>query len=369
MMRWPEMGWIALSDQNRQVFDLNGIGAARGTAAETLDPSSLLTCGSILFEMRLPGDGRPRKLLGYHRDHPWVSSFSLQELPTGGVALVITQGQDVFHTVLEHDAVTQAEELRVTYSWDAPARWGRLAIERIRSGKVFQKVLRDPKPLLLTDLRVMTLDPLQRQMDRAVQFFAISTEVEPIGPMPGLTAQVPILTAQGYRAAQSLRRGDLVRTPDGQLVPVLQVIKRDVPALGSFAPVRLRAPYFGLQQDILVGAEQRLWSSGSAVEYLFGKPQVRIPAAHLINGVSAMKHQPQDTVSYWQILLPGNEPCVAAGSTLETLFLGRNRRDKALMAASLLSHVDRSRLPEHITPGFPLLDHFEAITLAELRAA
>ena len=363
------MGWIALSDSNRQVFDLQGIGGARGTLTEVLSPSGLLTRGSILFEMRLPGDGRPRKLLGYHRNHPWVSSLSLQELPTGGIALVITQGQDVFHTVLEHDAVTQAEELRVTYSWDAPNRWGRLAIERIRSGKVFQKVFRDPKPLPLSDLRVMVMDPLQRQMDRSVRFFAISTQVEPIGPMPGLTAQVPVLTAQGYRAAQTLRRGDLVRTPDDTLVPILHVVKREVPAVGSFAPVRLRAPYFGLQRDILVGAEQRLWSSGSAVEYLFGKPQVRIPAAHLINGVSAMRHPATDTVTYWQFLLPGNEPCVAAGTTMETLFLGRNRRDKALMEASLLSHVDRSRLPEHITPGFPLLDHFEAITLAELRAA
>ena len=121
--------------------------------------------------MRLPGDGRPRKLLGYRRDHPWVSSLSIQELPTGGIALVVTQGREVFHTVLEHDAVTQAEELRVTYSWDAPARWGRLAIEQVRSGKVFLKELQDPKPLLLSDLRVMTLDPMQRQMDRSVLVF------------------------------------------------------------------------------------------------------------------------------------------------------------------------------------------------------
>lgn len=192
------MGWIALSDQTRQVFDLAGIGASAADdlrpVRHDLSPNSLLVRGSLMFEMRLPGDGRPRRLLGYHRDHPWISSLSVQELPTGGIALVITQGRDVFHTVLEHDAVTQAEELRVTYSWDAPARWGRLAIERIRSGRVFLKELHDPKPLLLNDLQVMTLDPLQRQMDRSVLFFAVSDAVEPIGPMPSLTAQVPVLT-------------------------------------------------------------------------------------------------------------------------------------------------------------------------------
>jgi hypothetical protein len=367
------MGWIALSDQTRQVFDLAGIGA---TAADglrpvrhDLSPNSLLVRGSLMFEMRLPGDGRPRRLLGYHRDHPWISSLSVQELPTGGIALVITQGRDVFHTVLEHDAVTQAEELRVTYSWDAPARWGRLAIERIRSGRVFLKELHDPKPLLLNDLQVMTLDPLQRQMDRSVLFFAVSDAVEPIGPMPSLTAQVPVLTDRGYRAAARIRRGDLLRTGSGELVPVLHVISREVPSLGSFAPVLLRAPYFGLQRDLVVGAEQYLRTAGSAVEYLFGRSHVRIPATHLVNGVSAIRPRVGDTLRYYQFVTPGNEPCIAAGALLETQFLGRKRRDAALMRASLLSEVERARLPEHLAPSCPLLDQFEAITLAELRAA
>lgn len=363
------MAWIALSDQHRQVFDPGGIGSARPAAPLEVTPNSLLTRGSILFEMRLPGDGRPRKLLGYRRDHPWVSSLSIQELPTGGIALVITQGREVFHTVLEHDAVTQAEELRVTYSWDAPARWGRLAIEQVRSGKVFLKELQDPKPLLLSDLRVMTLDPMQRQMDRAVLFFAVSTEVEPIGPMPSIAAQVPILTDQGYRPAHKIRRGDLLRIPNHGLVPVLQVVSREVPAFGSFTPVRLRAPYFGLQRNLVVGAEQRLRSGGSAVEYLFGKAYVRIPATHLINGVSAIPQEAGNTIRYHQFLLPGNEPCIAAGTTLETLFLGRGRRNAAVMQASLLADAERARLPEHVAPAYPLLDHFEAITLAELRAA
>lgn len=365
------MSWIALSDRNRQIFDLNGIGATSGasTPAAELTPNSLLTRGSILFETSLAGDGRPRNLLSFHRDHPWTSSLSLQELPTGGIALVITQGSDLFHTVLEHDAVTQAEKLRVTYSWDAPKRWGRLVVERIGGGKVFLKELRDPKPLLLSDLRILTLDPMQRQMDSALSYFAISTEVEPVGPMPSLALHLPVLTSQGYRPAGEIRRGDLLRTDAGGLVPVLQVLRRTVPARGSFAPVRLRAPYFGLRQDIIVGAAQQLRSAGSAEEYLFGRPRVLLPAAHLINGVSAIRYDQADTITYCQFLLPRNEACVAAGTTLETLFLGRSRRNAALMQASLLSGEDRSRLPEHRAPAYPVLDHFEAITLAELRAA
>lgn len=366
------MAWIALSDQTRQAFDPNGISAKHAAQTGTkhdLTPNSLLTRGSLLFEMRLPADGRPRQLLGYQRAHPWISSLSVQELPIGGIALVITQGPEVFHAVLRHDAVTQAEELRVTYSWDAPARWGRLVIERIHSGKIFMQELRDPKPLLLSDLQVMTLDPLQRQMDRSVLFFAVSDQIEPIGPMPGLAANVPVLTHQGYRPAYKIQRGDLLRTTDDQLVPVLHSLKREVPAFGSFAPIRLRAPYFGLQKDVVVAAEQRLRSTGSAVEYLFGRSHVRIPAAHLVNGISAMRPNLWQTMCYYQFVLPSNETCIAAGTALETLYLGRDRRNKKLIGASLLADADRHRLPEHMPPAYPLLDQFEAITLAELRAA
>lgn len=364
------MSWIALSDQDRQIFDLGGIDGGNGGAArQALTPNSLLTRGSILFETKLPGDGRPRKLIGYHRDHPWVSSLSVQELPSGGIVLVVAQGKDVFHTVLKHGAVSQTETLRVTYSWDAPARWGRLAVERIASGQVFVQDFSDPKPLLLSDLRVMTLDPLQRQMDRGVTFFAISTGIEPVGPMPGLSASVPVLTAQGYRRASQIRRGDLIRSPGHGAQPVLAAIRRTVPARGSFSPVRLRAPYFGLQQDIVVGAEQRLRIGGSAVEYLFGKQNVLVPAGHLVNGVSAIRYDRAETVSYYQFLLPGNEPVLAAGAPLETLFMGRLRRNRDVIGASLLAGHDRSRLPEHAAPAFPVLDHFEANTLADLRAA
>ncbi|CUH64687.1 hypothetical protein TG4357_01432 [Thalassovita gelatinovora] len=365
------MAWIAVSDRNRQTFDLSGIeqGRAQSLTQQDLTPNSLLARGSILFETKLPGDGRPRRLIGYHRDHPWVSSLSVQEMPSGGIVLVVTQGKDVFHTVLEHGAVAQAEELRVTYSWDAPARWGRLSVERIASGLVFVKELRNPKPLLLSDLRIMTLDPLQRQMDRGVSFFAVSTDIEPVGPMPGLTSAVPVLTAQGYQAAGHIRRGDLIRSPGYGSVPVLAVVKRTVPARGSFSPVRLRAPYFGLQQDIIVGAKQRLRIGGSAVEYLFGKQNVLVPAGHLINGISAIRYDQSEVVTYCQVLMPGNEPLLAAGAPLETLYLGRMRRKQTLCSAGLLAEYDRSRLPEHAAPAFPVLDHFEANTLAELRAA
>ena len=105
--------------------------------------------------------------------------------------------------------------------------------------------------------------------------------------MPGLTAHTPITTQFGDKPICKLRRGDLVVTDEGELVPVLQVVRRIVPARGSFHPIRLRAPYFGLSRDIVVAPHQRLIMAGSQVEYIFSKEAVLVPARHLINDVSA----------------------------------------------------------------------------------
>ena len=109
-----------------------------------------------------------------------------------------------------------------------------------------------------------------RTLSKELLFAALATDIAPIGPMPTLHPQTPIATANGYCAAGDLQRGDTVLTNSGDIVPVLSIVRSRFPARGSFAPMRLHAPYFGLTQDIIVGAEQRLVMRGSDVEYNFG---------------------------------------------------------------------------------------------------
>lgn len=56
--------------------------------------------------------------------------------------------------------------------------------------------------------------------------------------------------------------------------PILQRMTRTVPALGSFAPIRLRAPYFWLLQAVIAAPYQRLIIRGSDVEYMFGQEPI-----------------------------------------------------------------------------------------------
>ncbi|MFD1510008.1 Hint domain-containing protein [Lacimonas salitolerans] len=364
------MAWIALTDHADHRFSKSGLGcdAGRAPTARIAD-DGLLVRGSILIETHLASDGRPLQLLSYRGGPPWNCSLSVQSIPDGGVVLVMGLGGDLLHAVARLDGVGAGETLRITYSWDAPARWARLALEHVGTGHIAMVDMASPSPLPLCELRKMMADPLQRRLDRHVRFMAVSTAIEPIGPTPAITAHVPIATPWGPREVAQLKRGDVVTSATGEGVPVLHTLRRVVPARGSFRPIRLRAPYFGLRRDILVAPDQRLVIGGSEVEYMFGRERVLVPARHLVNGVSALYASGGITVAYHGLILPGCEAVSAAGAPLESLFIGRIRRKPVMLAASLLAALDRNTLPEHALSTYPVLQPFEAITLAESRAA
>ncbi len=187
--------------------------------------------------------------------------------------------------------------------------------------------------------------------------------------MPSLAPKTQVATPNGYQEVGELRRGDLVLTADGKSVPDLQTLTRTVPAKGHFSPVLLRAPVFGLQQDIIVAPSQRLVISGSEVEYLFGRESVLVPAFHLLGGTSARAASHRLLTTYTQLLLPGHEALDAAGTVAESLYIGRLRRKKDQLNASLLANLDRNQLPDHGPSIFPVLRAFDALVLAEQRAA
>ena len=322
-----------------------------------------------MVETRLSPEGRPQTLLSFERAHPRRYRFSIQAVPGGGLVLVIADGDEVFHTALHHDSHDRADILRITYSWDRVRGWGRLAIERPEYDRIASIELTGAPALQLDDIRAVFADPRRRELDRDVLFFAVSDRIEPVGPMPSLTADVPILGHGRYELAGRLRRGDMVETLETGLSPVLQVVRRTVPAFGSFRPVRLRAPYFGLLQDVIVAPDQRLVVGGSEVEYTFGREAVLVPARHLVNGVSAIAVTGRLTATYVQVILQRHDSIIAAGCPVESLYVGRLRRKRDQLAASLLAPFQRALLPEHARSAYLMVKPFEAITLMQSRAA
>ncbi|HKK98325.1 MAG TPA: Hint domain-containing protein [Marivita sp.] len=332
-------------------------------------PRACVPKGSVVLETRLSPDARPQTLLSYRRDGASSASFSLMSTPHGSVVLVIAQDDKLVHEVVDRGREARTDTLQVTISWDMKHRAGRLAVARPETEHVVIRHFAMTHAPLLSDLLALARPQGLTEIDPDVIFVALSTAIEPVGPMPTLSPSVPIETAQGLKFATTLQKGDVVRAASGKLVPVLQSIRREVPALGSFRPVRLRAPYFGLTEDIVVSRHQRLLVSGPEVEYLFGREEVLIPASALVNGFAGHFEPAPRFVTYHQILLPQHDAVRLPDAALETLYIGRMRRDKTQLNASILSGMQRNTMPEHHRAGYQVLRAFEAITLAEARAA
>ncbi|MFK7940426.1 MAG: Hint domain-containing protein [Roseovarius sp.] len=363
------MAWIGLFDGQNHVFDPSGLEPGTTTTQRLPSPDLLMPRGSLMIETRLSPDGKPRKMIEVRRSHPWAFGLSLQALPGGGFILIESQNDRMRHVTLPYVPDGRMDVIRLTYRWDAPGKWGSFTMERPETDSSHTVDIQPPHPLPMADLAQTIIHPHHRDPAADISVLALSDSIEPHGPLPGLTGNVPVATPYGYKPAGFLKRGDLVLTEDGRTVPVLQSVRQTMPALGSLRPVRLRAPYYGLRRDVILAPHQRLVISGTQVEYLFGHEAVLVPARHLINGVSALPAKGPNLVTYHHLLLPNHETIMAAGCPVESLFVGRLRRKPGPLAASILAAFDRAQLPEHAKPVWPVLKPFEAIALAQSRAA
>ncbi|MFX0546404.1 Hint domain-containing protein [Roseovarius sp. S1116L3] len=361
------MGWIGIANHEGGRFDAAGLGHVPQSEAQPLTGTA--HAGTILIDTYLSPDARPQTLLSFRRAAPEGGMLSLQVVPSGGIVLIDELGGDVRHAALNHDLDGCSDQVRVRYAWDDAAEGGMLTLKHLSSGMIRRAPVPPGHPVALEDLRMLTQFPAHRVMDPDVGFVAVSDRVEPIGAMPGLTSGVPIATPHGEVPVSRLRRGDTVLTAAGDVVPILRMVSQCVPAYGSLRPVRLRAPFFGLRRDIVIAPHQRLVIGGSEVEYMFGTEAALVLARHLVNGSSAFHATGPDLVTYHQILLPEHQAIIAAGCPVESLYIGRLRRDRAALEASALGGLDGARLPEHARPIWPVLKPFEARTLAMRRAA
>jgi hypothetical protein len=364
------MTWLALTDHTDRRFAPRGLGVDKKAEPQIdTNASTLLTRGTIMFETRLSADRRPQVLFGYKSTFPSLRSLTFQAIPGGGIAMVQVQGSSISHAAIEHKDAGRTDVVRISYSWDSMAKWGRMTLEKPEETAIVSVFVEHPKPLSIDDIRDLMLGRGDQTFAPDMIFAALSDQIEPVGPMPTLLAETPLATPWGYKSAQHLKRGDTVQTRDAGVVPIVQTLQRTMPARGSYRPIRLRAPYFGLQQDIIVSPDQRLIIDGPEVEYLFNQEAVLVPARHLVNGVAAVWEASGPTITYTQLLLPEHETLLAAGMPLESLYIGRIRRDTKQLQSTMLSAFDITHLPEHRQPVHQVLRWYDAIHLARRRAA
>ena len=356
------MSWIAIAGLDGSWTCPERLGSADRDA-------DLMLRGTLMIEAHLIAAGGIQRLVACERQVPWPASLSLTAVPGEGLALVIAQGNGVYQSVVALPAEMREDALRISFAWDCAVGLGRFAVERTDGTVLTLRETDAPPPLTVGDARAlggMMGGALARD---AVLFRAVSDQVEPLGPVPSLSPDAPVETMMGLRAVADLRCGDTVFTQNGDWVPVLAQVTRQVPALGSFQPVRLRAPYFGLRADLVVAPEQCLVIGGADVAYLFGCDAVLVPARSLVNGFAASFEEVGPVMIWHQVLLPRHEAIAVAGAALESLYIGRLRRNRALLRHTVLVGVAPGLLPEHAGRALKVLKPYEAVTLAEARAA
>jgi hypothetical protein len=361
------MAWRAIVTRDGLVHAQGGAGQPPDAPPDTRP----VPRGALVVETRLAAEAGPQTILAMALRGAGLTTLTLRAIPGGGVVLVIAGAEALFHATVQLEADARTDILRLTYAWDVARDTGRLALEW--PARQVTRIVETGRAVPLAPADIAGLGGFfdLKCAHPDLIFAAFSDDVEPVGVMPGFAVGTPISTQLGPRRADALRRGDVLVPGEPGTGPqiVLETIARSVPAFGAFRPVLLRAPYFGLHSDIVVSAEQRLLIGGSEVEYAFGCEQVLVPARHLVNGMAALWAEVGPVVRYAQVLLPAHTGLVAAGTVLESLYVGRLRRDPRRGAASLLAGTDPAFLPEHARAPLRVLSPFEAITLAERRVA
>ena len=131
-----------------------------------------------------------------------------------------------------------------------------------------------------------------------------------------------IATPKGARDIATLRVGDLVVTRDHGLQPIRWIQQRTVPALESFAPIRIRPGVItGQDRDLLVSPQHRMLFQGYRAELLFGESEVLVSAKHMIND----KYMTQETggdVTYIHMMFDEHEVVYAEGAATESFHPG-----------------------------------------------
>lgn len=344
------MTWIALTDLSQPVFNIRGIGvpADRPGARPPVSAHEILPTGTLMFELRAQQEGSgPWRYLDFQNSRDWPRKITGEIAADGRLSMTFQQGVAFSSAEIALPPAPREGHLRVSYSWDAPRRLARLTVEFLNDGRIFQAQSANPVPLPVHDVRALIRNGRATRLDPSLSYIAISSKVEPVGLGRGIKGDTPIETTQGPVAVERLRLGDMVVTAGAGSQPVRWIVKRTVPALGCFRPIRLRAPFLGLGRDVVVAPEHRVRLDLTDTEYTIDNEEVLVPAAMLANGKHARGDTRHRLVDYYQILLDVHDCLLHDGLWAESLFLGTLAHQPEIIASTALAVAPISTLPVH----------------------
>lgn len=364
------MVWLAKNDTSFSA--LRGPNHDPSTAfleSATSAPCNLkagqLDCGSLIVETTIDQDN-PTLTPLLHCEVSGTPSvrFSLT-LGKDGSTIALLQVGDAFCRLQVMGETSQTQtQLRITFSWDVKNNTALLSTETPENGSLSQAESNAPLSMPMPIINALLSQKTPASVHASVMFMGVSEQIEPVGFTPSIAKQSLIETPGGLVPIEDLLCGDLVTTVDNGPQPIRWICERTVPTSGLFQPLRLRAPFFGLRQDVLVAPEQRLVFETTEIEYLFGVESVLVEARHLGKNVNVIRETScDDSISLFQLLFDRHEIMYVSGCQMESLFIGQIADHPEMLKSTLLSGLRPAKVPYHKEIARPLLRSYEAMAL------
>lgn len=155
-----------------------------------------------------------------------------------------------------------------------------------------------------------------RRFDAAAPVDAANSAAVPAArAQTGLASNTRIATPNGQRSLGELASGDLVHDAHGNTAMVQHILRSPVVR----SAIRMRAPYFGLNQDVVIGAQHRIAITSEAAEYLFGVETILVPAWALKDGIRAQQWDLGKGCALYQVQLDRASPLQVGGCAIGSL--------------------------------------------------
>lgn len=363
------MIWLAKNDASHPALSgpVHAPTATMEFAARTTQTAGLqlLDRGSLIVETSLDQtEYTSSPLLECKISGTTTSLFSLMIDRSGNVEVRLQLGGAISHLNLAGDANLTQSSLRITFSWDMRQKTALLSAEAPKDGYLSQAETTTPLPMPMEIIAALMAQKYPARVNARVTFLSISNRIEPVGITPSIAGPSLIDTPIGRVPIETLNCGDLVTTLDHGPQPIRWICERTVPTRGLFQPLRLRAPFFGLVQDIFVAPEQRLVFENTEIEYMFGVESVLVEARHLANNVNVIREPTStDNIQLFQLLFDDHEIITVSGCKMESLYIGEMAKSPGILKSTLLAEMPAAKVPSHKEIARPLLRSYEAMAL------
>lgn len=142
-----------------------------------------------------------------------------------------------------------------------------------------------------------------------------------VDTVPCFAAGSLIRTKRGDVPVEELCLGDMVFTRDDGFQPVRWIGRRDMPAEGKMAPVRIAPNTFGEHAQVTVSPLHRIFLQNMHAELLFGSSEVLVAARDLIDGKQVQRIE-GGQVEYVHLMFDRHQVIWSDGLPSESFFPG-----------------------------------------------